>query len=91
MFGSYFARNFAKPGKPAPLYHIIIGAFLLGYSLEYPHIRTCRRIDWIGKNIKCLIGPGAPVRRKGRSDRAGHEIMEETRKAAAKLPAPAHH
>jgi len=91
MFRSYFARNFAKPGKPAPLYHIIIGAFLLGYSLEYPHIRACRGRGWglaghrppETQRPPCACGEGW--------DRAGHEIMEETRKAAAKLPAPAHH
>jgi hypothetical protein len=34
----YIARNFGRPGKPAPVYHIIVGALLLGYTLEYGHI-----------------------------------------------------
>ena len=39
---SYIARNFGRPGKPAPVYHIIVGSLLFGYSLEYNHISTRR-------------------------------------------------
>ena len=43
--GGYIARNFGRVGKPAPIYHFIVGTLLFGYTLEYNHISTCRLLS----------------------------------------------
>lgn len=38
-FFEWYHKSYIKPGKFAPVVHVMVGVAVTGYAIEYPHIK----------------------------------------------------